>query len=121
MPEHSSNPRPSDDDSLIQGKNWLSKRIESLIASVTPKCTQVTRLLSDELDHPLPYLTRLRLRLHFVICTYCKRYKIQLRLLRELLSTFHQHSHEIAGPNLPPAASDRIREVLHRANIDDES
>jgi hypothetical protein len=113
MPKSQSNPRPSDDDSLIQGRNWLSKQIESLIGIVTLKCTKVTRLLSDKFDYRLPLLTRLRLRLHFVTCTYCARYGDQLHLLRKLASEFHQHSHEIQGPHLPPETRERIRQRFH--------
>jgi hypothetical protein len=115
MPQFESNPRPSDDDSLIQGKNWFSKKIESLIAAVTPKCTDVTRLLSRRLDHRLPFLIRIRLRLHFVICTYCARYADHLRLLRKLASEFHEHAHDIQGPRLPHETRARIREVLRRS------
>lgn len=115
MPELESNPRRADDDSLIQGKNWFSKKIESLIAILTPKCTEVTRLLSRGLDHRLPFLIRIRLRLHFVICTYCARYAAHLRLLRKLASEFHEHAHDIPGPGLPRETGARIREALRRS------
>lgn len=115
MPEPQSNPRPADDDSLIQGRNWYSKKILSLIAILTPKCTEVTRLLSHGLDHRLPLLTRLRIRIHFVICTYCARYAAHLHLLRKLASELDDHAHEIDGPNLPPEAHEQIRQALRRS------
>jgi hypothetical protein len=115
MPAFPSNPRPPDDDSLVQGKNWFSKKIESLIAGITPNCTETTRLLSRGLDHQLPFLIRLRIRLHFVICTYCARYAAQLGFLRNLASEFHHHSHDIQGPNLPPEVREQIRQALRQS------
>ena len=65
MPLEDPNPRTPDDDSLIKGGNWLSKRIENYIARVTPACTEMTHLLSEEMDHPLPWSTRFKMRSSF--------------------------------------------------------
>lgn len=46
-------------------------------------CKQATRLLSESLDRPLGLTERLELRLHLKICTGCRRYQQQLRLIRK--------------------------------------
>ncbi|CAJ5253092.1 zinc-finger family protein [Burkholderia pseudomallei] len=47
------------------------------------KCKDITRLLSDELDRPLPLDERLRVRVHLPACTGCRNYRMQIRMLRE--------------------------------------
>jgi hypothetical protein len=45
-------------------------------------CRDATRLISRELDGPLPLGRRLRLRLHLFWCGPCRRFLVQMRALR---------------------------------------
>src|SRR3712207_4203057 len=81
---------------------------------VTPTCQEMTRLLSDELDRPLPWRTRVEMRLHFLICKWCERYKNQLRFLRQAV---RRHPEQIssdapATPSLSSEAKDRLKRTL---------
>ena len=49
----------------------------------TPNCAEMSRLSSRSLDQPLTLSTRLRMRLHFLICVWCERYAGQLRFLQQ--------------------------------------
>jgi hypothetical protein len=88
---------------------WLIRR--------TPTCKDMTRLLSDAMDRPLPLGTRVRMRLHFLICKWCERYKSQLVFLRQAL---RRHPDKLEGESAPapPALSsetkDRLKEALRR-------
>lgn len=63
------------------------------VATHTPKCHDITRLISESMDHPLPLRTRISMRLHYLICVWCQRYRDQLALLRKALR---------AGPSQEP-------------------
>jgi hypothetical protein len=48
--------------------------IKSGLAALTLDCRQASRVQSEMLDHPLPLAKRLGLRLHLLICMWCRRY-----------------------------------------------
>lgn len=112
MPEEDPNPRTPDDDSLIQGKNPVTQKVAEVIFRNTPTCAQMTRLISKELDHPLPLATRLRMRIHFLACCYCERYKRNLRFLRFFLLSSSKHLDEISNETLSPEAKERLKTSL---------
>jgi hypothetical protein len=79
----------------------------------TYPCTEVARLLSQSQDRPLSLGTRVKLRLHSLICVYCQRYARQLTFI-------HRHGpglHEQMPPEkpLPAALRDRIKVSLQQA------
>ncbi len=81
---------------------------------VTPTCQEMTRLLSDAMDRPLPWRTRVLMRLHFLICKWCERYKHQLRFLRQAVRRHpEQVSPEVTdAPALSSEAKDRLKRTL---------
>ena len=115
MPPPESNPRPPDDDSPIQGKNWLTMQAVVFLGAITPKCTEVTRLHSQGLDRPLPWLMRLRLRLHQLMCCYCARYGRQLRSLRSFRRSLPEHLDEIVPECLEASVKARLKQRLREA------
>lgn len=81
---------------------------------VTPTCREMTRLLSDAMDRPLPWKTRVKMRLHFLICKWCERYKMQLRFLREAVRRHPEQisSDDVTTPTLSSDAKDRLKSRL---------
>lgn len=81
---------------------------------VTPSCREMTRLLSDAMDRPLPWKTRVKMRVHFLICKWCERYKNQLRFLREAVRRHPEQisSDDVATPRLSSDAKDRLKSRL---------
>jgi len=108
------NPRADHDDSFFQGKNWLSASINRLIDAITPKCRENTRILSQGMDAPLPLVIRLRLRMHFLMCCYCKRYAAQLRYIRKASRAFPQYCGNVVTATLPDAVKERMKTLLRR-------
>ena len=47
------------------------------------QCKDVSRLISQAQDVRLPFLARLRVRLHLTLCAMCSRFEAQLKFLRE--------------------------------------
>lgn len=95
--------------------NWLAHMLRALargMAALSPSCRQASRLQSEALDHKLPVLQRLGLRIHLRLCKWCRRYGTQLRFLRDAA---HEHPDELVDPapqRLPDAARERMKERL---------
>src|ERR1043166_10246552 len=78
--------------------NWsanLHKALAKGIAALSPNCRQASRLQSEALDRTLSILQRIGLRIHLVLCQWCRRYGKQIRFLRHAA---HEHPDELAEP-----------------------
>ena len=85
---------------------------------ITPSCQDMTRLLSEAMDRPLPPGIRIKMRLHFLICKWCERYKNQLLFLRQALRRKPDdvEVEPAASPtSLSPEAKDRLKSILRRS------
>lgn len=67
---------------MIEPTNWWRAKLVVFIATHTPKCHDITRLISESLDRPLPLATRIKMWVHCRICAWCERYRDQLGFLR---------------------------------------
>jgi len=78
-------------------------------------CKDVTRLISESMDHSLPLGKRIGVRLHLLICKFCARYERQLILIRE---TFRRLAATVESPGgsfgetLSEEAKGRIKKTL---------
>ena len=95
-------------------RRLFSRAYVLFVAGVTPRCRDITRLLSQELDHPLPWHRRLLIRLHLTVCVWCERYGEQLRSLRVFSRCFPERGCERGDTVLPPAARERLKETLRK-------
>ena len=89
--------------------NWITKTIRALSLN----CKEAVRLQSDALDRPLSPAQRAGLRLHLLLCKWCRRYGRQIKFLR-IVARDCDHVREPAQP-LPAAARERIRRALKSA------
>ena len=95
--------------------NWLVKIVKSVVrglADLSPGCKTATRLQSEALDHKLPFRQRFGLRVHLLLCKWCRRYGKQVTFLR---NAAHEHPDEIAEPitqRLSDEARERIKQRL---------
>jgi hypothetical protein len=112
MPSKNTNPRGPDDDSLIQGKNWFSRKLLLALSTWTPKCNEMTHLISKEMDDPLPWPTSFKMQVHYLICCYCKRYKGNLYYVRYILQRFQDRLGELSTVTLPLDTKQRIKQIL---------
>jgi len=93
-----------------------ARKIAALLKlAVTPRCSDITRILSQELDRPLPWLLRKRLQWHLAACELCKRYASQISLLGRLARRFSDHDCESGHTRFSPQAADRIKKNLRDA------
>ncbi|MGZ8463667.1 MAG: anti-sigma factor family protein [Candidatus Deferrimicrobiaceae bacterium] len=78
-------------------------------------CKDVTRLLSESMDHSLPIGRRVGVRFHLLICKFCARYERQLLLIRETvrrLATMEDAYGSLTVERLSEEAKERIRKSL---------
>jgi len=79
------------------------------IAVHTPKCHDITRLISQSMDHPLALRARFSMRIHYLICAWCERYRDQLLFLRQALRTPPRENANQAGGTLSADARARLK------------
>jgi hypothetical protein len=96
----------------IEPTNWLTTKISDFLVEHTPRCKDITRLLSASLDQKLPLRQRLGIRLHFLICAWCERYGEHLGWLRQWSREIPEHAHDMVGAQLSDAARDRLKRAL---------
>jgi len=85
---------------------------------ITPSCKDMTRLLSEAMDRPLPLGIRIKMRLHFLICKWCERYRNQLLFLRQALRRNPDElESEVAASStsLSPEAKDRLKRAIRNS------
>ena len=90
------------------------------IKETTGSCTDITRLLSQGMDQPLPWHVRCKIRVHFLICDLCRRYGRQIQFLRQAMRKFPERWEKSSGTNsadtpqrsLPPDAKERLKQRL---------
>jgi hypothetical protein len=78
-------------------------------------CKDVTRLLSESMDHSLPIGKRVGVRFHLLICKFCARYERQLLLIRETVRRIAAMEDAYGSPigeHLSEEAKERIRKSL---------
>jgi hypothetical protein len=93
--------------------NWLNDTAKALtrgMGDLSPSCKAATRLQSEALDHKLPLRQRFGLRVHLMLCKWCRRYGKQIAFLRDAA---HEHPDELAEP-VPQKLSNEARERIKR-------
>lgn len=82
----------------LQAIFWLARRL--------PVCREVTPWMSERLDQPLPLGREIKLRLHFIVCDFCRRYQEQLLALRNAVQTMSNPPQEPASTDQPRLSAD---------------
>src|SRR6266481_4157934 len=115
VPEWTPNPRPPDDTSTFQEhRSWLQLQIVLLICRFTPTCPEVVRILSLGMDKQLSLMMRMKLRIHYLMCSFCERYMKQLKYMRAVAREFPEKIGEISDAKLPTEAKERLKEALRQ-------
>src|SRR5204862_6034736 len=95
---------------------WNSNLMNALArwaAYLSPSCKEAARLQSEALDRKLPLRQRFGLRVHLLLCKWCRRYGKQITFLR---NAAREHPDEMAEPvpqKLSAEARERIKQRLH--------
>jgi hypothetical protein len=78
----------------------------------------MSRLTSRALEQPLTLNVRLRVRLHFVICAWCRRYFEQINFLHTHAPKFELKLPELTHQSLSTEAKRRmVQRILTAKNL----
>jgi len=91
-------------------------KLKSACAGLSMNCQEAARAQSELLDHPLPPARRIGLKLHLLICKWCRRYGQQIRFLRLAAHEHHDRLAQAASPTLAAEARQRIKQRLRPGN-----
>jgi len=94
----------------------LIEKIKTGCAELSPTCREASKLQSEALDHPLPPLRRMGLRLHLLICKWCRRYGRQIRFLRQGAGEHSEELTQAVPQQLSSDARARIKQRLQGIN-----
>ena len=75
-------------------------------------CKEVTRLASQSLDQPLPFMTRARIKLHTLVCSWCRRYLSQVKLIHDHAPKYEEKVDEVSPKRLSSDAKERMKKAL---------
>lgn len=80
-------------------------------------CRDMSPLISENMDHSLPWFDRWKMRLHLTLCQFCRYYQEQLEVLRKLSRYLGQEDVQIFKAGfLSPARKEQIKRLLKGQN-----
>lgn len=80
-------------------------------------CKDTGPLISEQMDHPLPFFSRWRLKLHLRICGVCQCYKEQLETLRVVAIQLREEESQVfESAELSVDAKNKIKQILENSN-----
>lgn len=93
-------------------KRILKDKILDIMKS---KCTDTTRLISEDMDRPRTALRWLKVGFHLALCEYCQEYKTQLETLRKLTQGLEIEvpSMDIQG-EMKLESKEKLRQMIER-------
>jgi len=93
----------------------LLMKLKETLGALSPNCREAVRLQSEQMDHPLGWWQRLGLKVHLMLCTWCRRYGRQLRFLRSASQNQPEEPPAGVAQGMPPAVRERLAERLRNA------
>jgi hypothetical protein len=90
----------------------LQLQIVLFICRFTPSCPEVVRILSLGMDKQLSLMMRMKLRIHYLMCSFCERYMKQLKYIRQVSREFPDKIGDVSDASLPAGAKERMKAAL---------
>jgi hypothetical protein len=84
------------------------------ICRFTPTCPEVVRILSLGMDKELSLMMRIKLRIHYLMCSFCERYMKQLKYIRQVSREFPEKIGDVSDASLPADAKERMKAALRQ-------
>ena len=75
-------------------------------------CRQASQLISQSLDRPLMLRERFALKLHLLICKFCKRFSQQMQTLHGAIKTMVSAIENNNAIEMPSATKKRIADLV---------
>ncbi len=76
-------------------------------------CEDVYPLISESRDHALPFLSRMRLKMHFALCGLCQIYQKQLETLCKVARALGKdEAKALEETSMSPEVKEKIRQWI---------
>ena len=82
-------------------------------------CKHASRLISEQLDHPLTLMQWIALQIHLAMCTNCVFFKRQVTALKQLLGMYAPPEDDLPSPytvTLSSETKQRIKLQMREGN-----
>jgi hypothetical protein len=66
------------------------------------------------MDKELSLIMRIKLRVHYLMCSFCERYAKQLKYMSTVAREFPEKIGEVSDAKLAPEAKERLKEALRQ-------
>jgi hypothetical protein len=86
--------------------------IRRVLSALSPDCKEASRRQSEAVHHPLPLGQRVGLRIHLLLCKWCRRYGKNLRFLQHVVEHPAEHDCAEHATALGPEARERMKQKL---------
>ncbi len=93
----------------------IKQRYMFWLLRLLPNCDQTTRLMSDAMDRSLSLKQRILMGLHLHVCDWCKQYRNQIALLRQVFrrsATEEKEEDVFPDASLSSEAKKRIKRSI---------
>ena len=80
-------------------------------------CKEAAWLISESMDRDLPFMQRLGIRGHLLMCKHCTRYRRQLLFIRDAIQHYLdeiENEESVPPASLSPEALERINAYLSK-------
>ena len=82
------------------------------LLALSPNCKEASRLQSEALHRPLALPQRMGLRIHLLLCNWCRRYGKNVRFLKGVVDDSPTEEHCNHSHALNPNARERMKQKL---------
>lgn len=93
---------------------FLIKILMPVMSRMTPTCEVVSHKISESLDHKLPLIDRMRIRLHLMGCELCARYEKQLHTIHQMMKQSMIDTQDPTEDKLSSEARQRMKEKIRQ-------
>ena len=81
------------------------------------KCTDTSKLISENMDRPVSSLKWLKIGFHLSLCEYCREYKTQLKTLRQLTQGLEKAAPKMeTQSSMKPDAKEKLKQIIDKNN-----
>jgi hypothetical protein len=98
-----------------ESSSTSTERSQGVLSALWPNCREAIRLQSDALERPLPLLKRIGLRIHLILCRWCRRYGKQIRFMRSALRGHPDSLPQSSPQSLSSPARERIKDAIRNS------
>jgi hypothetical protein len=86
---------------------------EGMMKSLKMTCQDVYPLISESRDHPLPFCSRFRLKMHLAICGLCGIYNKQLDIICRIARSLGKDEAKILeDTHMNPETKEKIKKWI---------